>query len=240
MTGLDTRAAVAHGPAVLQGVLSAWATDLYLLSTARRLAGQWQQQQPLLSPWLALALQLTNWFNWYALPRTFSSSLEAALLTPAFFHWLATAEHLDAAKGKKATPKGGGPLLPPHAVSWEERLALALGSLAVLVRPPALFFWLPLGLWRLHHTAGYGGRMGGILLYLVREVMPIAGLVTISGTLLDSWCYARLLGDGVSSWWRPEALVVAPWRFLRFNLLEVREGSGLVSYDLDTPKALTL
>lgn len=219
-TGLDTRAAVAHGPAVLQGILGALGVDLYLLLLARRIVVG--GQRGVVSPGLVLALQLTNWFNWYALPRTFSSSLEAALLTPALFHWLATAESLDAARTKKTTTRAKGPFLPAHAVSWEERQALVLGAAAVLVRPTALFFWVPLGLWRLAHTGGRGSA-----LYLLREVLPIGGLALLGGTLLDSWCYSRLLhgpsAGNSSSWWRPDALVVAPWRFLRFNLLEVRD-----------------
>lgn len=213
---------MAYGPAVLQGVLSALCTDLYLLLLAERIhsatttttTSSKSISGPLL-PWWALALQLSNWFGWYALPRTFSSSLEACLLTPALFHWLAAAERLDAGPGKG---KRAHASLPPHAVSWEERLSLALGAVAVLVRPTAVFFWVPLGLWRLHYT---GGGLWGVVVYLLREVLPIGLCLLLGGALLDSWCYARLLGEGAASWWRPDGLVVAPWRFLRFNLLEV-------------------
>lgn len=129
------------------------------------------------------------------------------------------AERLDAGQGKgKRTQQAA---LPPHAVSWEERLSLALGAVAVLVRPTAVFFWVPLGLWRLRHT---GGGLGGRVVYLLREALPIGLGVLLGGALVDSWCYAQLLGGqgAAPSWWgRDAALVVAPWRFLRFNLLEV-------------------
>ena len=44
------------------------------------------------------------------------------------------------------------PFVRPRAVSWEERIALLWGALCVMIRPTAVFLWIPLGLWRLWHT----------------------------------------------------------------------------------------
>ena len=45
-------------------------------------------------------MQLTNWFNFYCLVRTFSSSLEAVLTIVAVYHWLATCDFLEASRKK--------------------------------------------------------------------------------------------------------------------------------------------
>lgn len=105
----------------------------------------------------ALFMQLSNWFNFYCLVRTFSSSLEASLAAPAVYHWLSTTSYLTKARqGKKdektAAAKAGLLLLPPRAISCEERVALMLGALCVIIRPTAIFLWIPLGLWRLWYT----------------------------------------------------------------------------------------
>ena len=165
----------------------------------------------------ALFFQCSNWFMWYAGVRTFSSSFEMALLVPAVYHWLSLAN------STSMTKKGGmegareAAYLPAGSVSWEEPLALVLGALSIVVRPTALFAWLPLGLWRMYHT-----RFADLAKYLCLVVLPWTGLVFVGNVLLDSYCYSLLpsLGAGPSSssssW---DWLVITPLNFLRINLV---------------------
>ena len=165
----------------------------------------------------ALFFQCSNWFMWYAGVRTFSSSFEMALFVPAVYHWLSLAN------STSMTKKGGmegareAAYLPAGSVSWEEPLALVLGALSIVVRPTALFAWLPLGLWRMYHT-----RFADLAKYLCLVVLPWTGLVFVGNVLLDSYCYSLLpsLGAGPSSssssW---DWLVITPLNFLRINLV---------------------
>lgn len=197
LTGLATRAAVAHGPSVVQALLAA-STDLHVYWLGQRVGGE------ALGKW-ALAFQLTNWFTWYASVRTFSSSLEAALLVPAVYHWLSVVENATTTTARKDKKP-----LSAAAVSCEERVALVLGALAIAVRPTAVFAWVPLGLWRLLKT-----RPADVPVYLLREVVPCTGLVFGASVLLDSYCY-RLLSPSRQEW----AWVVTPLNFLRINLFK--------------------
>ena len=106
----------------------------------------------------ALLCQLAAWFNAYCLVRTVSSALEALAVVAALHHlgaWHAAA----AAAAAAAPPAGGCWAEAPYAVSGgaggsrvgegsgvgQLRAALLAAGLGVVVRPPNLLFWLPIG-----------------------------------------------------------------------------------------------
>lgn len=106
----------------------------------------------------ALVCQLAVWFNAYCLVRTVSSALEALAVVAALHHL--GAWHAAAAAGTASAPGAGGCWADaPHLVSacpgggregeggsvGQLRAALLAAGLGVVVRPPSLLFWLPIG-----------------------------------------------------------------------------------------------
>jgi hypothetical protein len=73
-----------------------------------------------------------NWFHFYCSVRTFSSCVEATLTVLALLLW----------------PLPAAPT--PHG---RRRTALALASLAAVIRPTAAVLWTPLVLLQLHATS---------------------------------------------------------------------------------------
>jgi len=222
-TGLATRAAVAYGPSVVVQALLTATTDLHVYWLGKRVVATHEEGGggggggreggggEAVGRW-ALFFQCTNWFMWYAGVRTFSSSFEMALLVPAVYHWLTLVDFMTKNKGGR---EEAAYLLPAGTVSWEEPLALVLGALSIIVRPTAVFAWVPLGLWRLYHT-----RFADLPRYLLMVVLPWTGLVFVGNVLLDSYCYSLLpsLGADPSTSFR-DWLVLTPLNFLRINLV---------------------
>lgn len=76
---LDSRWAVAYGPRLLQGVLSA-VNDYFLYRLARVYFDQRSAKWALLS-------QLCSWFLFYVMVRPFSNSIETVCTTGALAYW---------------------------------------------------------------------------------------------------------------------------------------------------------
>ena len=76
---MDTRAAVAYGPRVLQGAFVT-AADVYTYKLARLLCGERVGK-------IALGVQVVSWFFFYCAVRTYSNSMEMVLLQVALFYW---------------------------------------------------------------------------------------------------------------------------------------------------------
>ncbi|TFJ88660.1 hypothetical protein NSK_000229 [Nannochloropsis salina CCMP1776] len=228
VTNLASRGAVAYGPSmVVQAFLTA-STDLHVYWLAKRVMMQGSGDgddaiaRAETIARCALFCQCSNWFMWYAGVRTFSSSLEMALLVPAVYHWVALVERAESIEGGNQKSLR---YLPPSRVGMTEPLSIVLGTVSIMVRPTALFAWVPLGFWRLSCT-----RLYDIPQYLLRVVLFWTALVMLVSTLLDSYCYnrvslldqARNAGPGA----HPTVSTVPQWEwvftpvnFLRINLV---------------------
>ena len=161
--GLDSAWAVRKGPLLLQALCAA-AADLYVCKTAELLfdgpAARWGDpgasarpglQPPIVPPqarwrrW-ALLCQLASWFNAYCLPRTYSNSVEAALVAAGVYHWL-----------RARSPREGAPSTAARDAArarTSQRAWLLAAAVSCVVRPPSALFWLLPALLELRRRAG--------------------------------------------------------------------------------------
>ena len=143
--GLDTPAAVAHGPRALQALISA-ASDICLFNFAERhmCAG---------AGWDALLCSLTSWFVWYCGVRTYSSCMEAALVSAALAQLPAPdaqrrdgeSNEADGDENAIGCAMGDGKATPAGTTRQGSLVrAAACGALAIAIRPTAALVVLPL------------------------------------------------------------------------------------------------
>eukprot|EP00435_Cladocopium_sp_Y103_P069829 s532_g34.t1 len=205
---------VAYAPRLLQGALASLA-DWAVYRSADRLGSP-------LTSW-ALSVQLTSWFQLYALPRTFSSSLEAVLAA-----WIVE-RSISSTRGSTVVCK------------W----LLLLGSLQVAIRPTAAGFWLSWAIYKMSVLLQCGD-LNGLFSGLLAPGLLISGVVLSFSTLLDCLYYGRftvvplnflrfnLLADGSAlygshpwHWYFTEGLAVTLGTFLPFCCIGLRAvGSG--------------
>lgn len=210
---------VAYAPRLLQGAFASLA-DWAVYRSADRLGSP-------LTCW-ALSVQLTGWFQLYALPRTFSSSLEAVLAA-----WIVE-------RSISSTSSS--------VAKWQTRQTrwlLLLGSLQVALRPTAAGFWLSWAIYKMYVLLQCGD-LHGVFSGLLAPGLLISGVVLSFSTLLDCLYYGRftlvplnflrfnLLADGSAlygshpwHWYFTEGLAVTLGTFLPFCCIGLRAvGSG--------------
>ncbi|TYZ57405.1 hypothetical protein PybrP1_011513, partial [[Pythium] brassicae (nom. inval.)] len=172
LLGLDSRWAVAYGPRILQGVLSAL-NDYFLYRLARAYFD-------LRSAKWALLAHLFSWFIFYVMVRPFSNSIETVCTTGAFAYWPWKFLHAESTAGKKDWPATAeDPMKQSHRV-----LALSLAALGVLFRPTSAVIWLYPGVLHLLQTHDRG-------VLLAFQVLPIAGVTLAAMLLIDRWGYGE-------------------------------------------------
>ncbi|OQR87527.1 GPI mannosyltransferase [Achlya hypogyna] len=167
LLGLDTPWAVAYGPRLLQGLLAA-VGDVFLYKLAFRYLGEGAARWALFS-------QLTSWFAFYTLVRTYSNSVEAVCTTVALAFW-PWAHETDAAK--------------PAAFWRRAHWGLGVAAIGVVFRPTNAVLWLFLGL-RLLAAAPDPRYL------LLSIVAPIAAVALGAMLLIDrvgygSWTFVPL------------------------------------------------
>ncbi|ORY85465.1 GPI mannosyltransferase [Protomyces lactucae-debilis] len=163
LLGLDSSANLLMVPKLL-GALQAAVTDFYTVrfvhKTWSRSAGWWALLVTVLSPW-----------NFYVLPRTFSSSLETSLTAYALYKW----------------PFTGFPRTLGTEALWSKYVDTVLKGLgaigaAVLIRPTTALLWLVPGLRQL--------RLYGTTFAF--EAFYVAYVTLQFGVIIDSFYYGRL------------------------------------------------
>eukprot|EP01126_Amoeba_proteus_P066772 TRINITY_DN9729_c0_g1_i1.p1 TRINITY_DN9729_c0_g1~~TRINITY_DN9729_c0_g1_i1.p1 ORF type:complete len:442 (-),score=58.75 TRINITY_DN9729_c0_g1_i1:178-1503(-) len=121
----------------------------------------------------ALFLQLTNWFTFYTLIRTYSNSIETTLVVVGLFYW------------------------PTHRgrYSWESRwVALVFAFVSFLIRPTAAIFWIWIGWREIFLFWKNNGNSFRKELYLLIKEVTIIGIVTFGvSVLIDSLWYAKFV-----------------------------------------------
>jgi len=139
-TKYDTTWMVARGPVLVNALLVAAPTDVATYYIARWMSTS-SKDKNLCN--IALIATITNWFQNYALVRTYSNSLETMLLTvgiailcPELF------SSLELVFSKKINRDGYRSIrIRPMA-----KLAFILGGLGVSIRFTSLAAWIPLGI----------------------------------------------------------------------------------------------
>eukprot|EP00929_Paragymnodinium_shiwhaense_P028296 TRINITY_DN16430_c0_g1_i3.p1 TRINITY_DN16430_c0_g1~~TRINITY_DN16430_c0_g1_i3.p1 ORF type:complete len:360 (+),score=36.54 TRINITY_DN16430_c0_g1_i3:136-1215(+) len=166
--GADSTWMIAYGPRFLQGVLAACG-DLGVYRTAQQLLGAEK------AVW-ALAVQLGSWFQFYSMPRTYSSSLEAVIVSLAMEQWL---------RRGVGAPRGR---------------ALALGAVCLAFRPTAAVFWCSLALLEAVETlllrdpsVGLAAQLPKICYNLVLPgILAVAVSLSVA-IVVDSLAYGRFV-----------------------------------------------
>uniref|UniRef100_A0A914V314 Mannosyltransferase n=1 Tax=Plectus sambesii TaxID=2011161 RepID=A0A914V314_9BILA len=164
LTALDSRAAVVHGPKLLQALFGALG-DIHLFKLAKRFQGEQEALWSLLVYW-------STWFGFFCTPRTLGNSVETVLTLIGLYHYP----------------------WPAHLLKEDERqtrrkhtwLYIAVAALAVLVRPTAVLFWAPLALWNLF-------RVRHPVAFVTRTCLPVALPVFALSVYVDRVCYGRWL-----------------------------------------------
>mmetsp|Transcript_10194 Transcript_10194/g.15370 ORF Transcript_10194/g.15370 Transcript_10194/m.15370 type:complete len:685 (-) Transcript_10194:232-2286(-) len=145
----DTTWMVAKAPLLLNAIIVAAPTDMsvycitrWMYSNSRNDNDHAKRQSSSyferIETWALLA-SITNWFNGYALVRTYSNSLETMLLTVGIT--ILCPELFGAISIQDTSTKNNSNSIRPMA-----KLAFALGGMSVVVRFTALAAWVPLGL----------------------------------------------------------------------------------------------
>lgn len=111
-----------------------------------------------------LFAQLSNWFLFFCMPRTFSNSLETVLTLVSLYYW---------------------PCLRATSVrSSSRKRALAIAALACALRPTSAITWIYVGCLELYTSRDR-------LKFLLLEVVPI-GLVSCLLCMFASFCFLLL------------------------------------------------
>lgn len=137
---IDTTWAISSAPLILNAVVVAAPVDFGVFYVSRYIgdvAIKKESSRQNFHYW-ALFASLTNWFNGYALVRTYSNALEASLLSIGIC--LLRKELFDDVNEKE-----------DFQVRRLAQLAFILGGLSVVIRFTALASWVPIGLalcWR--------------------------------------------------------------------------------------------
>jgi len=185
--GVDSRAAVVAAPKVTAALAAAvcdWCTCEVARLWISDVAAGW-----------AMALQIGNWFAFYAGVRCLSNGVEAALVMTALWLWTPVL------RGISLLEDGDD---QKHLIcrSWaKESLAICLAVASVAVRPTAAVFWVVVAGYRLAASATAAERRS----FILKQCLP-TGLAALAAVVaLDSWFYGRF--------------TVALWNFLEFNVL---------------------
>lgn len=157
---MDTRWLVVKAPRLLQAVFAA-SGDYYLYRLARHYWGEHAAR------W-AIFCQLSNWFTFFCMVRTFSNCLETVLTLAALFYWLT---------GKEASNRMC--VYPLTA----RQVALFLAALACTVRPTSAIVWVYVGLIELFQTDKK--------LRLLLEGFAIGAVTLGASCLVDLWMYGK-------------------------------------------------
>ncbi|KAL2611148.1 hypothetical protein R1flu_022840 [Riccia fluitans] len=159
ITGLDTPWLMARAPRLLQALFAA-VCDVYLFKlTAQVFGGR--------PAFWALFSQMVNWFTFFCMTRTLSSSLETTLTIVALYYW---------PEGENLKVELDGRWLTSR------QLALIIAAVSCAVRPTSAVIWLYVGVVHLFQTPGK-------FCFLLAEVIPI-GVVSVALTaLVDRWMY---------------------------------------------------
>ena len=155
---LQSHSLYLHSPRLLQSLLVA-AADVRLYALAARLWGEPAAR------WALLCYEC-NWFLCYAMTRTYSNSMEAALAVIAMSYW-------------------PWPSAKTDAVS--ERRALLFAALACCVRPTSLHIWLPLAAYHCYCLLPQPRRLFSFIL----SAGSIFALVLGLSLLLDRLLYGE-------------------------------------------------
>jgi phosphatidylinositol glycan class B len=169
--------------------------DLYQYRLARRIFGK------SVARW-ALFAQITNWFNFYCLVRTFSSSVETTFVTVALFYWPGLSKLSCPGKGA-----GGGGNNKVDNGTTMVVTALLLGALSVAVRPTSAILWLFLGVSLIETEYRRKGLpITAWAVFVLRTVVPCVSAALALGVIADRIGYGE---------WNVTVL-----NFLRFNVLD--------------------
>ena len=224
VVGLDTPAAVAHGPRALQALTSA-ASDICLFKFAER-------HLCIGAGYDVLLCSLTSWFVWYCGVRTYSSCMEAALLSAALAQLPAAraarvdeaGARVDSGNNVNGATDSVGATTGSTARQGSLVGAASCGALAIAVRPTAALVVLPLACCtalyaRVREPIGTAGRStrlrsqdGGSTGTPLAAAGAAALAVLAVGLLVDRVCYG--------------AWVVPALAFFRFNVA----GDGAAYY----------
>ncbi|CAI5726728.1 unnamed protein product [Peronospora effusa] len=168
LLNLDSRWAVAYGPRLFQGVLSA-ANDFCLYKLAHNYmdakAAKW-----------TLLCQLFSWFIFYVMVRPFSNCVETLCTTAAlaFWPWKFLDDQAETKKTDDVSP-----------VKRSNRtLALVFAALGVLFRPTNAVIWLYPGLVHFLQTRDRAHLMLSV-------VLPIALVTTLTMLCIDRLGYGE-------------------------------------------------
>ncbi|XP_020593825.1 GPI mannosyltransferase 3 [Phalaenopsis equestris] len=151
---LDSPWFMMRTPRLFQSVISS-VGDLYLYKLSRIVFGDRVAKFVLFS-------QLSNWFMFFCMPRTFSNSLETVMTVTGLYYWIS---FLGYAK---------------HAPFFSRKKALFISALACAIRPTSAIIWLYVGSFDL-----FGIQKK--LRFLFLEVLSI-GILAFALTCLLDWC----------------------------------------------------
>ncbi|MFH4974539.1 hypothetical protein AB6A40_001248 [Gnathostoma spinigerum] len=174
---LDTNFAIILFPRLLHSLLFAFA-DLFFLKLAIRFL------PTLTAAKYALFSYMSCWFIWYCAPRTLSNNLEM-ILTLIALNWYPFSLSRKSSSCQMVWPY------------------MTVGVVTIFIRPTAVLFWVPLGLWHLW-------RVDHPFMLLYKTCLPSMLPVLAISILLDSFIYHRF--------------TITIWNFAKFNVFE--GGSG--------------
>ncbi|CAH2072731.1 unnamed protein product [Thlaspi arvense] len=155
VTGLDTPYVMSKAPRLMQSIFSALG-DLYLYKLSDALYGEH------VASW-SLFCQMTNWFMFFCLNRTFSNCLETVLTIMGLYYWPCIRD-------------------PSKDYPVNRKWGLVIAALACAIRPTSAIIWLFVGMLELFLTPKK-------VKFIVLEVIPIGSLVLGFTCLLDRLMY---------------------------------------------------
>ncbi|KAG0553836.1 hypothetical protein KC19_12G042800 [Ceratodon purpureus] len=221
---LDNSWFMIKGPRVFQSVFAA-VGDLYLYKLSHRLFGERAAQ------W-ALFCQLSNWFNFFCMPRTFSNCMETVLTTIALYHWWPMS---------KTNARVG--------LLTSRQLGIISAGLACVMRPTSAIIWLYVGMAHWRETSNKRQ-------YILEDVLPIGAFCLGFMTVVDRIMYGKwtfvlvnffkfnflspggdFYGTHPWHWYFTQGLPVMAFTFLPLTLAgmwwsEQRQLSGLIAWVL--------
>ncbi|EPS61240.1 hypothetical protein M569_13558, partial [Genlisea aurea] len=152
--GIDTPWFMARAPRFLQSIFAAIG-DLYLYKYSLVIFGE------SVANW-ALFAQLSNWFMFFCITRTFSNTMETVLTIVSFYYW-------PCMKNSRGS-------------SSSRKYALLVAGLACAIRPTSAITWIYVGFLELFSTRDK-------LRFVLLEVAPIGGFILGVAMLLDRLIY---------------------------------------------------
>jgi len=172
---LDTTWSVARAPLILNAAIVAAPTDFgvfYISRYIRKIKGIQGSEFPWKYEHFALLASITNWFNGFALVRTYSNSMESsllcigvALLCPELFGDVYSKSDL------KVRPIA--------------RLAFFLGGISVVIRFTALASYIPLGIIICLRRKSLSSKM-----YYLWHICVLSGATGVAlGCIVDRFFY---------------------------------------------------